>query len=359
MKVSFYFGVFARYGGIEEFTNDLALSLSAAGLDVQIICASMKNPILDNLKTKGVKVIRVPVFWGCRWNIPDYALLPFALWSMKKSDVVIHQKPFKLSFYRLLSRKAKHIYITAYRPTEQFPDPEYRKNFFSLFDLVLTQTRLFKEELKEVADASFVKSIPYIPPIPFGQSDKRSTDGILKIGMMGRLEAQKNPGFAMKIVADLQRNLPGCWHKIEFHVYGSGSLESMMRTESANIGLTTVFHGKYDRSEVSDIVSENDLFLITSDSEGQCIVALEILAGGRPLFATPIGALPEILNEETRGCIVPQEDSSEAARRISSWLVRNAEIGVADIQRSYIAGFNRKEIELEYVAILKREILSK
>lgn len=353
MKVVFYFGVFAQIGGIEEFTRDLALALRAEKVDVEILCAALRNPILDDLKRARVSVVRIPIFQGCRWGIPDYALLPAALFKMRQADVVIHQKPFHPSFYRLFPRKVKHVYITAYRPAEQFPDLDYRTRFFSFFDLVLTQAHAFAADLFSIRDLTAVEVLPYIPLSPFMVSTNTRTDRVLRVGMMGRLEPQKNPMLALEIVSILQQAPPRGWSSVEFHVHGAGTLERRMRAEASKLRLTVVFHGTYDRPHVPTIVANNQIFLITSVSEGQCIVALEILAGGRPLFATPVGALPTILNTDERGALLPMEHATSGARVIREWLETHRSEVSSHIQESYLRDYDPEYIKRRYVTLFK------
>lgn len=358
MKVLFYFGIFAKIGGIEEFTHDLALALHYEGVEVEVLCASLENTVLNNLVKEGVKVSKIPVYYGCRWNIPDYALLPYALMKMQQADVVIHQKPFPKNWYPLYSHHAKHVYITAYRPLEQFPDKEERNNFFSFFDLILTQSEEFVSDFDTKNFPVRYQVVPLIPPATSCLQVAQRDDHVLRIGMLGRVEPQKNPTHALQIVALLKKKLALDYAAIELHVYGAGSLLSEMKELAKKLGVNSVFHGIYARSAVPDIVAENDLFLITSVSEGQCIAALEILAGGRPLFATPVGALPEILADARRGALIPLDDNERAARNICAWLARNLEWKAENIQESYLNDFDRKNITKQYVKLLTRIGLS-
>jgi glycosyltransferase involved in cell wall biosynthesis len=352
MKVAFLNGVFARIGGIEEFTQDLALELLHKDVEVCIVCASLKNPTLDRLKEAGAKVRRVPVYHGCRWNIPDHVLLPFACFWLRGADVVIHQKPLSAWAYRILPQHAKHIYLTSYSPAEQFPNVAGAKRFFSFFDGVVTQLESFKDELLERGVECPIYVIPLIPPRVADLTVGRSENRILRIGMMGRLEPQKNPAYALDAMEALSQSLPVGKDSVEFHVYGEGSLSSSLKKKTGTSNFMTEFHGVYQRDDVERIVSENDGFLITSNSEGQCIVALEILASGRPVFATPVGALPSILKEPDRGALLPRNNPNEAAKMIRAWFELNRLTTATEIRKSYQKNYDRDTVSSEYVDLL-------
>jgi glycosyltransferase involved in cell wall biosynthesis len=354
MKVCFYSGIFARFGGIEEFTKDLALTLRAAGVEVRLLCASFRNPVLEELREAGCEIIAVPVYWGCRWNLPDYALLPWAMTNMRDVDVVIHQKPFKPSFYRFLSKKTKHIFLTAYHPADQFYDAEQARIFFSFFDAVFTQAEAFKTNLVDRSISIPVHVLPLIPPAVLTAATQRSRPaGSIRIAMMGRLEEQKNPQYALDIVQAMECD-PARFPATEFNIYGSGALWPQLEKKATKMESKVIFHGRYDRDAVPKIVAENDLFLITSVSEGQCIVALEILANGRPLFATPIGALPEILRDSRRGHLLPIDNAPEAAHCIARWLAEHEGMSAQEIQQSYRASFDREKIKSRYVELIQQ-----
>lgn len=355
MKVCFYFGVFARNGGIEEFTRDLSLALLESGVGVEIVCASLRHPILDELKVAGARITRIPIYWGCRWHIPDYALLPFALARVGKADVVIHRKPLVGWFYRLLAKK-NNIYITSYRPKEQFPDAGDRYRFYSFFKAIYTQEETFRDDVSSCGVGSILEVLPLIPPRIYDTSLRKGSDGILKVGMLGRLEPQKDPLYALRIVEALSKRLPDGIDRVELHIHGTGSIEETVRRESGRHGFSTVFHGRYRRADIPGIVRDNDLFLITSVSEGQCIVALEVLAGGRPLFATPVGALSKILADDVRGSLLPVDAAEDAADGIADWLKHHGDVGVVDIQRSYLADFDRDKVEQRYVELIKNTV---
>lgn len=354
MKVCFYFGVFARIGGIEEFTKDLALALLAAGADVRVVCASLgHHPILDELRGAGASVCKVPVYHGCSWNIPDYALLPFALSQIKNTDVVIHQKPLRPSFYPLLSRKPKHVYLTSYSPGEQFGREPNARRFFEFFDAIFTQVDSFREELRTQGVKCPIHVLPLIPPMALPLSSESHPSGKLRIAMMGRLEPQKNPLYALELANALACNLPEGHNEAEFHIYGDGSLLPSLKKRAELLSIRTIFHGAYGRGEVADIVSGNDMFLITSISEGQCIVALEILSGGRPLFATPVGALPSVLGKTERGCVLPETNAQAGADVIRQWWRGRHHVSASQIQQSYQLDYDADVIKRKYVDHIK------
>jgi glycosyltransferase involved in cell wall biosynthesis len=62
------------------------------------------------------------------------------------------------------------------------------------------------------------------------------------------------------------------------------------------------------RSDVADLLSACDVFILPSRHEGLGVAALEAMAAGRPIVATRVGGLAEAVVHERTGLLVPPED---------------------------------------------------
>ncbi len=74
--------------------------------------------------------------------------------------------------------------------------------------------------------------------------------------------------------------------------------------------------------EVAVWMAAADLATLPSYMEGCPNVVLEALACGRPVVATNVGGIPEIMNDSC-GCLVPPQDAPALAKGLSSVLDRN------------------------------------
>ena len=87
-----------------------------------------------------------------------------------------------------------------------------------------------------------------------------------------------------------------------------------------------VFTGFCD--DVYPLLSMMDVFVLASTSEGFGIVLLEAMALCRPVVATSVGGIPEIVIHGQTGLLVKANDSLGLARTISH-LLTNREQAVA------------------------------
>ena len=111
------------------------------------------------------------------------------------------------------------------------------------------------------------------------------------------MAAQKNLPYLLEIFQALtQQTEPD--RRYELHLFGDGTERAQLEQKCRGARAEMWFYGETPRSEIAFAIDSCDLFLNTSLTEGQCLVALEVLKSrGRPLVATPVGALPEVLGQ--------------------------------------------------------------
>lgn len=74
------------------------------------------------------------------------------------------------------------------------------------------------------------------------------------------------------------------------------------------------------RSDVSDILQELDVFVLASTSEGMPLSILEAMAAGKPIVSTQCGGIPEMVEHDRTGWLVPPADSAALAESIMTLL---------------------------------------
>lgn len=104
---------------------------------------------------------------------------------------------------------------------------------------------------------------------------------------------------------------------------GQGDTTEQIRALVTKLGLDSNirFFGNKPHAEIPEWMGAIDLFCLPSRQEGCPNVVLESLASGRPVVATRVGGVPEILNDET-GIIVPPEQPAALAEALRSALGR-------------------------------------
>lgn len=94
------------------------------------------------------------------------------------------------------------------------------------------------------------------------------------------------------------------------------ALEAQART--AGISEQVRFLGR--RDDVADLLAACDVFVLPSRREGLGVAALEAMAAGRPIVASAVGGLPEVVVEDRTGLLVPPDDAGPLAEALARLL---------------------------------------
>src|SRR6516164_7228345 len=105
-SVTFAHGGFARVGGIETFTADLATALAVRQIRTELVCwsgrGSNENPVLRKLTKANVTVFRTAWRWGCRWDWPDHLMVLHQWKRLAEAEVLVFGKFLPVVHRRLL-----------------------------------------------------------------------------------------------------------------------------------------------------------------------------------------------------------------------------------------------------------------
>lgn len=106
-----------------------------------------------------------------------------------------------------------------------------------------------------------------------------------------------------------------------FVLVGAGPLEAQVRRHVAAFGLeeAVVFAGP--REDAPRIAAASDVFLLASEHEGLPVALLEAMAVGRPVVATRVGGVPEVVRHGREGLLVPFPDSAALAEAVTCLLL--------------------------------------
>jgi phosphatidyl-myo-inositol dimannoside synthase len=191
----------------------------------------------------------------------------------------------------------------------------------------------------------------------FGQED------VVVVGV-GRLIPVK--GFAVLVAAHAEALL--AVPHLRLVLVGDGDLRGSLEERARALGVsdTVVFAGAAERSEVPAYMAAADVVAVPSIRYGGYVdglpnVALEAMAAGRPLVASDVGGLPELVREGENGLLVPEQDPHALARALvtlagdAALRVRLGASGRAEIreERSWDA-VGRRFVEVYERAIAAR-----
>lgn len=136
-----------------------------------------------------------------------------------------------------------------------------------------------------------------------------------------RLEAR----MGLDRLLDASRRLLREGFRFHLVIGGSGSLRASLEEQTVALELSesVTFMGRVEDRDLPLAYAACDAFVLpTAQLECFGLIALEALSTGRPVLATPVGAIPEIIRKFE-----------------PSWLARSAEASdIADLLRKYLTG---------------------
>ncbi len=136
------------------------------------------------------------------------------------------------------------------------------------------------------------------------------------IGMIGRLDKQKNPLDLIRAAAIVTKSYPN----VQFLIIGDGSLRSDCEQLIDELGLKDKFFLLGFRNDVARILPILTITAMSSLWEGLPLAFLEAMSAGKPIVANDIdGASDVVVNGET-GFLVPVHQPQAMAERILTLL---------------------------------------
>jgi glycosyltransferase involved in cell wall biosynthesis len=134
--------------------------------------------------------------------------------------------------------------------------------------------------------------------------------------VLARLSRRKGVDVLLEAMAQLE----GESAPATLWIAGDGPERAALEARSAGLGLRSVrFLGH--REDKAELLSACDVFVMPSRAEGLGVAALEAMAAGRPVLASRVGGLAEVVDDAT-GRLVPPEDPKALAGALAA-LVRD------------------------------------
>ena len=100
-------------------------------------------------------------------------------------------------------------------------------------------------------------------------------------------------------------------------VAGDGPEANSLRELAAELQLGDAVRWLGRRTDVGDLLAACDLFVLPSRAEGLGVAALEALGAARPVIATRVGGLADLIADGASGLLVPPEDPRSLAEAIA------------------------------------------
>lgn len=160
--------------------------------------------------------------------------------------------------------------------------------------------------------------------------EERSVD----IAFVGRFETVKGVDAIRRAIPPLVESNPN----IRIELIGDGKLRDEIETfvDRRGFAENVTFTGWIDHDELPARLDDARTLLLPSRSEGVPKALLEAMACGTVPIATPVGGVPDIVDDGSNGFLLPDAESGSIERTVTTALERDDLDEISDAARDYI-----------------------
>jgi glycosyltransferase involved in cell wall biosynthesis len=159
-------------------------------------------------------------------------------------------------------------------------------------------------------------------PLPPAQFKARLNlpDDRLVIGVVTRMRVRKGVEEFIRAIGELRQTRP----EVHGVIVGEVSLDNSLQELVRSLGLAQNLSLLGRRSDMPDVFSAFDVFVLSSHDEGMSNAILEAMAMEKPVVATDVGGAGEVIRHGQSGLLVPPKDPHALAVAISDVLTQPA-----------------------------------
>lgn len=201
------------------------------------------------------------------------------------------------------------------------------------------------------------------------RSELGVSDDVILVGIIGRLTEIKNHDLFLRSVARFKEIAVVGGPATRFVVVGDGSLRPRLERLAASLGLKDEVTFVGSRRDPQNFYPAFDIVALTSRNEGTPLTLIEAMANSRPVIATSVGGVVDLLGEPlpsshnhrecTRGISVQPDDEQAFAEGLVR-LVQDTELRnrLGQNGRDYVKANYARERLIDDIKGLYNELTS-
>jgi glycosyltransferase involved in cell wall biosynthesis len=308
------------------------------------------TPLAKRKKTKNPKIICVPSLSNnivIRNFIFSLFAIPYLISILRKEkpDIMHIHFGFTNQFYFIFSRLfsipliftlhgcygSKYFDFKLLRKITKFSLSKAKKII-----AVSRRTYLGLKEMK-LEDKSII--IPNGVDINFFKPSKNVKNNT--IAFFGRLHPQKGVEYLLEAFKKVQKKNK----KVKLMIVGTGPLEKKLKNIAKKENLNCKFFGHVSDKKLVQIVSSSYMVVFPSLWEGMPLAILEALAMGRPVIASKVSGIEDVIKNGKNGILIEPKKPSQLANKIL-FLLENKKIAerLGNEGRKVAINYSWKEI---------------
>ena len=158
------------------------------------------------------------------------------------------------------------------------------------------------------------------------------------VGLVARLVPIKDVRTFLKAMAFLVEDIP----RLVVLIAGDGEDRAALETAAAELGFGARCRFLGWRADLSTLYAAMNVLVLSSINEGAPVSVIEAMATGRPVVATAVGGVPDVVHNGQTGILVPPREPESLALAVRA-ILSDPQVGEAfgkEGQRQALARFD-------------------
>jgi glycosyltransferase involved in cell wall biosynthesis len=338
------------WGGATVWLMDVMHGLHRRGHQVTLVCRP-QTILAREARAEGFEVIPIAM----RGDLDPVVICKvLRLMRQKRTQVLCTDREKELRFGGIAARLRRGVVVV---PSQEVDCPlkdklRYRFTYNFLADYILANSYATKNTL--VRSVSWLdphrvevvyKGIDPQPYLASGEAgmalrrDLHIAPDTKLVGFVGRIDAEKGIPDIVHSIPLVLKHMPG----VKFLFVGTGPLQGFLSTKIQELTIAdSVIYAGF-RKDIPAVMHAIDVLILPSHAEGFGYVLIEAMAAAKPIVATNVGGIPEIVKQGETGFLIGARQPHQLAEAIVTVLQNET------LQRRL--GNNGREVVLERFAL--------
>jgi glycosyltransferase involved in cell wall biosynthesis len=293
-------------GGAERMALNLALALLDAGHEPSFYCISGEGELASEARQSGIAVKN----FGKGPGLSFATVVAMARSLMRdRPDVVLSHNP-AAHYYAAVAAFLARVPVvvnTRHSPISS-RGSEYREEYFKWLLPITDHVVFVSEQARTAIEGSWrntrarrkVRVIPNAIPLSKFSSHPAhpgSRYPRITFGAVGRMATVKGYDILLQAFRSVAGKIPDA----QLRIVGDGPQRESLQRQCLELALSEKVSIEPATTDVASVLSELDVFVVSSLSEGLPMVVLEAMAAGLPIVSTRVGGIPEAVPERQVG----------------------------------------------------------
>ncbi len=342
--------------GAENVVMELLKELKKEGAETFLGILENNSDAHSLIAGEAEKYVDNVRVFPCRGKFDIKSILELRKFIEEHGIDIIHSHKYKTNFYSLLASLPKKTPLIS--TCHNWLGEDYKMRMYEWLDKkILNKFYRVVAVSDEVKDRILKSGIQdhKVLKIRNGVSIERYSDhdagkvfrtefgideSMIVVGNVGRLDENKGITYLLKAAKLLLEE----FSNLLFLIVGEGPSRQELYDESERLGIgdKVIFTGF--RNDIPSVLSAIDIFVLPSLIEGLPMILLEAMAAKKPVIATRVGDIPNVIRNNESGLLVGPREVVQLKDAIK-YLIENvdhsgliAEKGLEKVKEEYSSG---------------------